>query len=84
MTFLFRAYYLRNDQPRSVTFSARDIVDKAEFVRIWEKFTGTKIDKVESCGVKRFERPGYLKLVQPAPAGGKRSPSDGSDKEKVK
>ena len=85
MTFLFRAHYLRNGQPRAVTFAARDLVERAEFVRLWESACRVTIDKVESCGIKRFVRPEHLKLVQPGfLPGGKRSPDDYPDKEKVK
>lgn len=41
---LYRAFYKRQGQPRTVTFQADDLVELTDFICLWERMARVQID----------------------------------------
>jgi hypothetical protein len=70
---LYRITYLRKGLPCSVTFSAADAIDAADFSELWEKTMKLPVLTLVPLGASKFPAPAYSRRSQALPGGRPRS-----------
>lgn len=76
MTQLYRITYLRAACPCSVTFSAADAVDAAEFSALWEQVAGLPVLTLVPLGPSKILSPSYRRARPGVNPGKMTSPGD--------